>query len=134
MPYPPGWRRIKGDPGTASAARFDAHDRFIGYLNVTPRQSTETLANWAHFRVAHNVEEGDRDVRMLAAATGLRFRGGGGSCVRDSYLTAVRTRYIEIACLVTGGRTSTVVVGAAPPQHWTAIAPLLERAISTLQP
>lgn len=132
MSYPPGWKRIVSDSGTATAAVFDGRDHFLGYLNLTPRQSTETLANWGRFRIEHNAEENDRNVTTLAAAAGLRFRTGQGACVRDAYITNTGTRYIELACLVTGKRSSAVVVGASPPTAWARISPLLERAISSL--
>ena len=132
MSYPPGWVRIGGDPGTASAASFDSAHHFVGYLNITPRQSRETLGDWAHFRVAHNAEENDRNITTLAVGTGLRFRAGRGSCVRDSYTTAAGASYIEVACLVAGPRSSVVIVGASPPKNWARTAPLLERAISSM--
>jgi hypothetical protein len=106
--------------------------RFFGYLNITPRQGGETLANWARFRTAHNSQEGDRHVAILADAGGLRFLTGRGACVRDSYTTATQVPYIELACLVSGRRATTVVVGAAPPGSWSRISPVLERAISSL--
>lgn len=132
MPYPVGWRRIHGDAGTATAVLQDPEDHFLGYLNLTPRQGTEALGSWAAFRTAHNAEEGDRAVRTLAAATGLRFRTGRGSCVRDAYTTSTGHRYIELACLVQGPRAASVIVGAAPPATWARTAPLIERAISAL--
>jgi hypothetical protein len=100
MTYPPGWKRIKSDPGTASAALLSRRHLFLGYLNLTPRQSNESLANWAHFRVRHNSEDGDRDVSTLAVGTDLRFRDGSGTCVRDAYTTSTGARYVEFACLV----------------------------------
>ncbi|HEV3130196.1 MAG TPA: hypothetical protein VGY32_14525, partial [Solirubrobacteraceae bacterium] len=60
MPYPPAWHPIHGDPGTASAALTSPDGKFVGYMNLTPRQSHETLANWPTFRVDHNHDEGDR--------------------------------------------------------------------------
>jgi hypothetical protein len=132
MPYPRGWIRIHSDPGTASAAAFDARHHFVGYLNLTPRQGTETIAGWPRFRVDHNADEHEHDVTQLAAATRLRFRTGSGACVRDSYTTATGSRYIELACLVKGRHASVVVVGASPPQTWPRISPLLERAISSV--
>jgi hypothetical protein len=108
------------------------HQRILGYLNVTPRQGQETQANWARFRIEHNAEEGDRDVRRLASAGELRFRTGRGACVQDSYATSAGARYIEIACLVTGRRSESVIVAAAPPSAWASVAPAMERAISTL--
>ena len=58
--------------------------RIDGYLNATPRQGTETLANWSRFRPEHNQDEGDRGVRFLAATTTARFRSGRGACSRAS--------------------------------------------------
>jgi hypothetical protein len=132
MPYPAGWRRIHSDPGTASAAVFDARHGFLGYLNLTPRQGAETASGWARFRIEHNADEHERSVTALAAATGLRFRTGSGACVRDTYTTANGSRYIELACLVSGRHASVVVVGASPPRAWGRISPLLERAISSV--
>lgn len=132
MPYPPGWSVVRGDRGTATAMLLGSGQSVIGYLNVTPRQGAESLSNWARFRVAHNAAEGDRGVRTLAAATRLRFRNGRGSCVRDAYATKTGAHYIEIACLVAGAKTRSVIVGASPPQAWGRISGVLERAISGL--
>lgn len=130
MPYPPGWNLIHGDRGTATAALLDAGQRYLGYLNVTPRHANEKLAGWAAFRVHHNAEEGERDLQTLASRTAVRVRGGHGSCVEDAYNTSAGTRYIEIACLISGPRTTAVVVGAAAPGTWARMAPTLEQAIS----
>jgi hypothetical protein len=128
--YPPGWRLDRGDAGTATAILSEARGGILGYLNLTPRQGNETLSNWASFRVSHNVAEGERDVKLEQAAYGVRFRTGRGTCVRDSYTTASRARFIELACLVRGARATSVVVGAAPPRAWTATSPLLYRSIA----
>jgi hypothetical protein len=128
--YPPGWRQIETDPGTASAAPAGPHGTFVGYLNATPQSGRETLANWSRFRVAHVAEEGAHDVRLGAAATGLRFRTGHGSCVIDSYSTD-RMRFREIACIVAGTRGTTVVVAAAPVAKWADEAPVLELAVAS---
>lgn len=130
--YPPGWRLTGGDSGTATAQTVDAGGRIVGYLNVTPRQSGETLAGWARFRITHNMAENERSVRLEAAITGVRFRSGVGNCVRDSYTTSIGARYVELACLVKGSKTSTVIVAAAPPGDWERIGPLLERSLSAL--
>jgi len=111
---------------------MDARRRLVGYLNLTPRQSSESLSDWASFRVAHNLAEGDRDVKRDAVAYGVRFRTGTGTCVRDSYTTSSGARFIEIACLVRGARATSVIVGAAPPRAWTPTSPVLYRAISAL--
>jgi hypothetical protein len=130
--YPKTWRPIRTDPGTASVALI-GHARSIrGYLNATPRQGRETLANWPSFRIQHLREDETTDVRLIASAHGLRFRSGRGSCVIDSYRTS-RTRYREIACLVAGSRTSSVLVGAAPSKTWGQQAETIERAIASLR-
>jgi hypothetical protein len=129
--YPPDWKPTAGDPGTVTAALRDNSGVYHGYLNVTPRQGAERLTGWAAFRTGRNREEGDGQVRDLAAAEGLRFRDARGSCVIDEYLSRVRSHpYREIACIVAGRRALSVFVGAALQQDWTALGPLLERAAS----
>ncbi|MBV9338950.1 MAG: hypothetical protein JO262_09745 [Solirubrobacterales bacterium] len=130
LSYPSSWRRIHSDPGTVSAARTEpGSGRIADYLNVTPQQGGETLGNWARFRPAHNVEEGDSHVQLLAAARGLHFQDGRGSCVIDRYRTPATT-YQEIACLVRGPRSASVVVAAGLAARWARDAPALERAVS----
>jgi hypothetical protein len=130
--YPRTWRPIRTDPGTASVALL-GHGRSIrGYLNLTPRQGAETLANWPSFRIEHLGDEGSREVRRIASAHRLAFRSGQGTCVIDSYRTS-RARYREIACLVAGARTSSVIVGAAPSKTWAQQAKTIERAIASLR-
>lgn len=128
--YPPGWRRVHGDAGTATAILYGQDRRVLGYLNVTPRQGAETLSNWASFRTAHDADEGDRAVTRLQSGTGLRFRNGHGSCVRDSYTTNSGAHYVELACIVAGQHATTVIVGASPPEAWPRMSPLIERSIS----
>jgi hypothetical protein len=132
LAYPPGWRTIRTDPGTVSAALLGPHGRIRGYLNATPQSGAETLANWARFRPAHNHEEGDRDVVSEASAGRLRFRSGRGTCVIDHYAT-VSARYREIACIVRGSRATTVVVAASLPQDWARLQPQLRRAVASFQ-
>lgn len=133
LSYPPGWRPIKTDPGTATAALVRGGDGIAGYLNATPRQGQETLENWSSFRPDHNRDEGDRSVHLIASSTGLRFRGGQGSCVIDEYTTSKAT-YREIACLASGARSSAVVVAAAPTSGWHEEAATLRRAVSAFAP
>lgn len=132
LAYPPGWRRIKSDPGTATSAEFSRGDRFTGYLNLTPRQASESLADWSQFRVEHNTDEGERNVTVLGSGTGLPFTAARGSCIRDAYTTSTGARYIEIACLVAGRQADVVVVGASPPGAWRRMSPVLERAIASV--
>jgi hypothetical protein len=132
LSYPPGWRRVRSDRGTASAALLGSAGQIVGYLNVTPRQGGETLADWPAFRVTHNAREGDRRVTREAVAVGIRFLSGPGTCVRDSYETVTRAHYIELACIVHGARATTVIVGAAAPSSWPAVSAQLYRALSAL--
>ncbi len=132
MGYPAGWRSLSGDRGTATRALLGSSGHILGYLNLTPRQGSETLADWAGFRLDHNQEEGDRHVTRLGSAHGLHVGGGSATCVRDRYDTALGTSYLEIACLVQGRRTGVVVVAAAPPDRWSAMSAALEQAINSL--
>jgi hypothetical protein len=121
---------IKTDPGTVSAALLAGGGRINAYLNATPKSGAETLMNWSQFRPQHNREEGDQHVRLLAATTNVSFHSGRGSCVIDSYTTS-KAAYREIACLVSGARSSAVVVAAAPTILWSQQAATLERAVSS---
>jgi hypothetical protein len=130
LAYPSSWQRVHSDPQTVSAARSDARTGLIEqYLNATPQQGGETLQNWSTFRPGHNQEEGDSHIQVIAAARGLRFRDGQGSCVIDRYRTP-RTTYQEIACLVSGPHGGNVIVAATQPAHWAQDAPTLEQAVS----
>jgi hypothetical protein len=133
LTYPPGWRPIRTDPGTASAALLGGGGRIDGYLNATPKQDRETLANWSRFRPQHNRGEGDRSVRLIASSGDLTFRAGRGSCVIDTYTTS-KTSYREIACLVSRPGSSAVVVAAAPVGLWDRQAAMLQRAVSSFVP
>jgi hypothetical protein len=133
MAYPPSWRQAHGDPGTATAVLKSADGSFLGYLNLTPRQGKESLANWSSFRVDHNGDEGDVDIKRLAFANGMHFRSGRGSCVKDSYATRSGGHYVEIACLVVGKRSAAVIVGAAPPSQWSHEVGAVDRAIEAVR-
>lgn len=133
MALPPGWGLIPGDRGTLSAALLGAHKAFLGYLNLTPRQGDETIADWASFRVQHNAEEGDGDVVTLAATTDQPVGNARWSCVQDTYATMAGTRYVELACLVAGPRTSVVVVGASSRKEWPRISAVIARAILSVR-
>jgi hypothetical protein len=116
-----------------TSALRDSSGIYHGYLNVTPRQGDERLAGWASFRTRRNTQEGDRNVRVLAAAEGLHFEGAGGSCVIDDYLSRVGSHaYRELACIVAGTHATSVFIGATPVQDWTHVGPVIERAASAL--
>jgi hypothetical protein len=129
LAYPPNWRRQHSDPGTATAVLREPSGSYLGYVNLTPRQGAESLSNWSSFRIEHNADEGDRNVKRLAAGAGLRFLAGHGSCVKDSYTTAVGAHYVEIACIVAGRSGESVIVAAAPPTAWAHESATLEREI-----
>jgi hypothetical protein len=84
--YPPGWTAILGDRGTVTTSLRALSGLYVGYLNATPQQGTEQLHGWAAFRIDHNREEGDTQVRQVAAAEDLPFTNAHGSCVIDDYL------------------------------------------------
>jgi hypothetical protein len=129
LAFPPSWRTVAGDRGSLSAALRDRNGRYLGYLNLTPRQGDERLSSWTTFRIRHNEAEGNHDVRLLAARRGLRLARWTVACVQDAYTTSTAVRYMEFACL-TGGRHPSAVVAAAPPADWRLETPTLELAVS----
>jgi hypothetical protein len=135
--YPPAWKAIESDAGTASVALLRGGDRIpdqiAAYLNVTPKQGPETLGNWTRFRLQHNRGEGNRNVHLIASAQDLSFRSGRGSCVIDDYKTS-KAAYREIACIVSSSGSTGVVVAAAPRGLWDQQAATLERAVSSFVP
>ncbi len=131
LSLPPGFRPVRGDPGTASAAFLGPRGTYLGYLNATPRQGNEGLHDWARFRLAHlrqdeavSVRE---DTQVSALSTGRTRR----SCVTDDYTTTVgRHPFHEVACLVMAGRFASVVVAATPAGDPAHLWPQLERAVA----
>ena len=133
LSYPPSLHPLSGDAGTVSAARTGPGGGFQLYLNATPRQGPETLAHWAGFRLRF-LRADSAAARLDAAARGVRFRGGTGSCVIDDYLTKIGAHHFEeIACLVRGRTSASVIVGAAPAALWAKAGPLLLRAVAAYQ-
>ena len=134
LAYPPSMRRVHGDAGSVSAARFGQGGRYLLYLNATPREGTENLGNWPQFRLHLLRSDDASSAHELAAAAGVRFGGGTGSCVLDSYVSKIGAHdYEELACFVQGKSSASVVVAAAPAARWAASAPLLDRAIAAYQ-
>jgi hypothetical protein len=131
LAYPPSMRLLSGDPGAVTAGEVSRSGRYLLYLNVTPRQGDETLADWAGFRLDHQREEEITSVRKLSEQTGVRFLGAKGTCVTDAYVTKVDAHHFtEIACFVRGRTSADVIVAAAPTANWTSAAGLLRRAIT----
>ena len=103
LSYPPSLRPLAGDKVAVSAARRGPGGAFQLYLNATPRQGSERLAGWAAFRLNLLRSDDAASAREVAAAAGVKFRGGTGSCVIDDYVTRIGAHhYQEIACLVQG--------------------------------
>jgi hypothetical protein len=130
--YPPSFAAVAGDPGSISAGLRSPAGKFRVYLNVTPRQGDERARGFAAFRVHLLGAEHDRSVHQDAAAEGLGFRGGTGSCVLDDYVTRIgHNRYREIACFVTAPHGASVVVAAATTAEWSRFQALLRRVVAS---
>jgi hypothetical protein len=131
LSYPPSLRPLAGDTDAVSAARRGPGGAFRLYLNATPRQGSERLQGWAAFRLRLLRSDDAASARQDAAAGGVRFRGGIGSCVIDDYHTRIGGHhYQEIACLVQGHTSASVIVAAAPAARWAQARPLLFRAVA----
>lgn len=130
LAYPPGWSRGQSDAGTVSVyLDMSAAGIPRGYLNVTPQQGDESLSNWRSSRLAHNREEGDRQVTLLSSGS-RRIGAATANCVSDVYGARVGGRHWhELACFVQGPQTGAVFVGAAQPRDWPALAPLIQRSL-----
>ncbi len=128
---PPGFHMVEGDPGTLSVALRNAAGTYLGYLNVTPHQGHETLQGWAAFRLSHLLDDDAVSVHEDATVQSVRTAAAVRSCVTDDYVTTMGHHHFhEVACYVTSGSVSSVVVAATPsgdPAHvWTQ----LERAVA----
>ena len=131
LSYPPALHRLAGDTDAVSAARLSPDGRFQLYLNATPRQGSERLRGWAAFRLRLLRSDDAASAHQDAAARGVRFRGGTGSCVIDDYVTRIGAHHFEeIACLVQGRNGASVIVAAAPAAMWAQARPLLFRAVA----
>jgi hypothetical protein len=134
LAFPPSMRRVPGDRGTVSAAEFGAAGAYLLYLNATPKQGNETLSGWPEFRIDHVAGEEHTTPRLVAASRGVRFLGGTGSCVIDTYVTKVKANHFtEIACYVQGKSSSSVIIGAAPTADWARASGPLMRAVAAFQ-
>lgn len=132
LSYPPSLHRIVGDQDAVSAARLGPGGRIQLYLNATPRQGNERLAHWAASRLSRLRSDDAASAHEDASAEGVKFRGGTGSCVIDDYITRIgRHHYQEIACLVQGRTSASVIVAASPAAIWTQTRPLLLRAVAS---
>jgi len=131
LAYPPAMHRIEGDRGTVSAVRVSSSGGYVLYLNATPRQSKESLSDWPDFRIDHLTDEDASTARLLAASHGVRFLGGTGNCVIDTYVTKIKAHhYTELACFVQGKTGSSVIIAAALSADWKSDSAMLMRAVA----
>jgi hypothetical protein len=134
LSYPPSLRPIGGDTDAVSAAQVGPPGVYQLYLNATPRQGAEQLRGWAAFRLRLLTADDAASAHQLAAAQGVTFRGGTGSCVIDTYVTRIGAHhYQEIACLVQGRTSASVIVAATPAATWAQASPPLLRAVAAYQ-
>jgi len=134
LSYPPTLHPAPGDTDAVTAVRLSPSGTFQLYLNATPRQGSENLRNWAAFRLSLLRADDASTAHQVAAAHGVRFRGGTGSCVIDTYLTRIgHHHYQEIACLAQGRTSGSVIVAAAPAAQWAKASPVLFRAVAAYQ-
>ena len=131
LSYPPSLRRIASDTDAVSAGQVGAGGMVQLYLNATPRQGAERLQGWAAFRLRLLRGDDAASAHEIAAAEGVKFRGGTGSCIIDTYVSRIGGHhYEEIACLVQGQASASVIVAAAPAAMWAQARPLLLRAVA----
>ena len=132
--YPNSLRPMPGDHGTVTVGRNSRSGTVLVYLNVTPRQGDETLRDWPGFRVAHLRDDGTTGVHLDSVSPSLRFHGGQGRCVIDTYTTKIHSNhYQEIVCFVQGAHAASVLVAATTTGTWRAYQPLLDQVVSTYQ-
>ena len=132
--YPNSLRPMPGDHGTVTVGRNSRSGTVLVYLNVTPRQGDETLRDWPGFRLAHLRDDGTTGVHLDSVSPSLRFHGGQGRCVIDTYTTKIHSNhYQEIACFVQGAHAASVLVAATTTGTWRAYQPLLDQVVSSYQ-
>jgi hypothetical protein len=134
LAFPPSLQRVISDADAVSAAQLGPDGVYQLYLNATPRQGAENLAHWAAFRLRLQRSDDAASAHQLAAAGRIRFRGGTGSCVIDTYITRIGGHHFtEIACLVQGRTSASVIVAAAPAARWAQARPILFQAVAAYQ-
>lgn len=134
LAYPPAMHPVISDRGAVSAAQLATSGGYLMYLNATPKQGKESLRNWPAYRVDHLREDDASAVRLLAESRGVRFIGGTGTCVLDAYVTKAKSHHFtEVACLVQGRTSASVIVAAAPTTGWRAASGQLMRAVAAYQ-
>ncbi len=109
LSYPPSLRPIAGDTDAGA----------------------ERLQDWAAFRLRLLRTDDAVSAHEISAAQGVTFRGGTGSCLIDGYVTRIGGHhYDEIACLVQGQTSASVIIAAAPAAQWAQARPQLLQAVA----
>jgi hypothetical protein len=104
---------------------------YLGYLNVTPVEGDEGLADWAAFRVSHLREDDAISASLDGAVQSVQVGQTRRSCVTDDYVTEIGHHHFhEVACLVTTVSTGGVVVAATPTGDPAHLWAQLERAVA----
>ena len=121
-------------PGAAasrlSAARLGGR-RVPALPQRHPRHGAERLQNWAAFRLRLLRSDDAVSAHQISAAQEVKFRGGTGSCLIDGNVIRIGGHhYDEIACLVQGQTSASVIIAAAPAAEWTQAPPLLLQAVA----
>ncbi len=134
LAYPPAMRKVESDTGAVAVAQFTSSGAYVKYLNATPRQGDETLADWPEFRLDHLTDDDASSDRLIAESHGVKFLGGTGTCVIDAYVTKIKSHHFtELACYVRGPSTASVIVAAAPSADWASQSAVLMRAVAAYQ-
>jgi hypothetical protein len=132
--HPASWTAIPGDDGTVTYSLRDRAGAYLTYLNVTPRQGAEQARGWARFRTRRNREEGAKRIRTIASAERLHFADATGSCVVDDYLSRVGAHpYRELACIVAGRRSTSVLVVATRRSSWDRFSSVAKLVVSSFR-
>jgi hypothetical protein len=127
---PPGFRRVDGDPGTLSVALRNSAGTYLGYLKCHSHQDHETLQEWAAFRLSHLLGDDAISVHEDATVNSVRTAAALRSCVIDDYATTIGHHHFhEVACYVTSGSVSSVVVAATPSGDPAHVWNQLERTV-----
>jgi hypothetical protein len=131
LSYPSTLQRSSADPGSITAESRNSQGLLTIYLNVTPKQGNEGLANWPSYRLHVNSERASAPAHEDAAVTNVPFLGGTGSCVIDDYVTRGVTRhYKEIACYVEGPHGGSVIIATTMASLWAQQRRALEQTIA----
>lgn len=132
LSIPPAFRIVPSDRGSFSAARMAANGTYLGFINVTPLEGSESLRGWDRFRVDHlrddDASSAHEDGNVSSLVSGSTVR----SCVIDDYLTKVGGHHFrEVACLVKSASLGAVIVAAVPANDPADLWGELRRSVAS---